>query len=80
MKTSRQKPFSEVNNLNDNKKLRLRYEIKINSIKEDISRTCKNKAKKKTEGNDKKGLFILNPDKSLFNGLEIIKNIKNNES
>ena len=79
MKTSRQKPFSEVNNLNDNKKLRLRYEIKINLIKENLSRSRKNKAKTKTEGNAK-GLFILNPDKSLFNGLEIIKNMKNNES
>ena len=55
MKTSRQKPFSEVNNLNDNKKLRSRYEIKINSIKEDISRTCKNKAKKRQRAMIKKG-------------------------
>ena len=62
------------------KKLRLRYEIKINLIKKDLSRSHKNKAKIKTEGNAKKWLFILNPDKSLFNGLEIIKNMKNNES
>ena len=78
-KTSRQKLFSKVNNVNDNKKLKLRYEIKINLVEEDLSRSLKNKAKKKTEGNAK-GLFILNPDKSLFNGLEIIKNMKNNES
>ena len=79
MKISRQKPFSKVTNWNDNKKLKLKYEIKINLIKEDLSRSPKNKAKTKTEGNTK-GLFILNPDKSLFNGLEIIKNMKNNES
>ena len=60
-------------------KLKLRYEFKINLIKEDLSRSHKNKAKTKTEGNTK-GLFILNPGKSLFNGLEIIKNMKNNES
>ena len=77
MKTSRQKPFSKVNNLNDNKKLR--YEIKINLIKEDLSRSRKNKAKTKTEVNGK-GLFILTPDKSLFNGPEFIKNMKSNES
>ena len=77
--TSRQKPFSKVNNLNDNKKLKLKYEIKINSIKEDLPRSRKNKAKTKAEGNAK-GLFILNPEKSLFNGLEFIKNMKNNES
>ena len=79
MKISRQKPFSKVTNWNDNKKLKLRYEIKINLIKEDLSRSHKNKAKTKTEGNTK-GLFILTPDKSLFNGLEIIKNMKNNDS
>ena len=79
MKTGRQNLVCKVNNLNDNKKLRLRYEIKINLIKEDVSRSRKNKAKTKTEGNAK-GLFILNPDKSLFNGLEIIKKMKNNES
>ena len=78
-KTDRQNPFSKVNNLNDNKKLRLRYKIKINLIKENLSRSRKNKAKTKTEGNAK-GLFILNPDNLLFNGLEIIKNMKNNES
>ena len=50
----------------------------MNLIKENLSRSRKNKAKTKTEGNAK-GLFILNPDKSLFNGLEIIKNMKNNE-
>ena len=50
----------------------------MNLIKEDLSRSHKNKAKTKTEGNAKR-LFILNPDKPLFNGLEIIKNIKNNE-
>ena len=79
MKISRQKPFSKVTNWNDNKKLKLRYEIKINLIKEDLSRSHKNKAKTKTEGNTK-GLFILTPDKLLFNGLEIIKNMKNDES
>ena len=79
-KTSRQNPFSKVNNLNDDKKLRLRYEIKINLIKDNLSWSYKNKGKTKTEGNAKKGLIILNPDKSLFNGLEIIKNMKNNES
>ena len=73
------KKLSKVNNLNDNKKLKLKYEIKINLIKEDLSRSRKNKAKTKTEGNAKR-LFILNPDKSLFNGIEIIKNMKNNES
>ena len=78
-KTSRQKPFSNINNLNDNKKLKLRYEIKINLIKKELLRSRKNKAKIKTEGNAK-GLFILNPDKWLFNGLGIIKNMKNNES
>ena len=76
-KTSRQIAFSKIN-LNDNEKLRLRYEIKINLIKKGLSRSHKNKAKAKTEGNAK-GLFILSPDKSLFNGLEIIKNKKNNE-
>ena len=40
----------------DNKKLRSRYEIKINLIKEDLLRSRKNKAKTKTEGNAK-GLF-----------------------
>ena len=53
--------------------------MKINLIKENLSRSHKNKAKTKTEGNAK-GLFILNPDNLLFNGLEIIKNMKNNES
>ena len=42
---------------------------------EDLSRSRKNKSKIKAEGNAK-GLFILNPDKSLFNGLEIIKSMK----
>ena len=37
------------------------------------------KTKTKTEDNAK-GLFILAPDKSLLNGLELIKNIKSNES
>ena len=69
----------KVNNLNDNKKLKLICEIKISIIKEDLSRSCKNKAETNTEGNDK-GLFILNPDKSLFNGVQIINNMKNNES
>ena len=79
MKTSRQKPFSKVNNLNDDKKLKLRYKIKINLIEEDLSRSSKNKAKTKTERNAK-GLFILTPDKSLFNTLEFIKNMKSNKS
>ena len=79
MKTRRQKPFSKVNNLIVNKKLKLRYEIKINLIKEDLLRSCKTKTKTKTEGNAK-GLFLLNPDESLFNGLEFMKNMKNNES
>ena len=61
------------------KKVKLSYHIKINLIKEYLSRSRKNKAKTKTEGNAK-GLFILNPHKSLFNGLEIIKNMINNES
>ena len=60
-------------------KVKLSYQIKRNLIKEYLSRSRKNKAKTKTEGNAK-GLFILNPDKSLFNGLEIIKNMINNES
>ena len=55
------------------------YEIKINLIKEYLSRSRKSKAKTKT-GGSAKGLFVLNPEKSLFNGLEIIKNKKNNES
>ena len=79
MKTSRQKPFSKVNNLNDDKKLKLRYKIKINLIEEDLSRSSKNKAKTKTERNAK-GLFILTPDKSLFNALEFTKNMKSNKS
>ena len=79
MKTRRQKPISKVNNLIVNKKLKLRYEIKINLIKKDLSRPCKTKTKTKTEGNAKR-LFLLNPDESLFNGLEFMKNMKNNES
>ena len=59
--------------------MKLRYEIKINLIKEDLSRSRKTKTKTKTEGNAK-GLFLLNPDESLFNGLEFMKNMKNNES
>ena len=51
----------------------------MNLIKENLSRSRKNKAKTKTEGNAK-GLFITTPDKSLFNGLEFIKNMKNYES
>ena len=42
---------------------------------EDLSRSRKNKSKTKTEGNAKE-LFILNPDKLLFNGLEIIKSME----
>ena len=49
--------------------------MKINLIQLDLSRARKNNTKTKTEGNAK-GLFILTPDKSLFNGLEFIKNIK----
>ena len=52
-KTDRQNSFSKVNNLNDNKKLRLRYEIKINLIKDDLTRSRKNRAKTKTEGNER---------------------------
>ena len=52
--------------------LKLRYEMKINLIKEDLSRSHKNKAKIKTEGSINKGLFILTPDKLLFNGPEFI--------
>ena len=59
--------------------LKIRYQIKINLIKEDLSRARESKAKPKTGGNAK-GLFILTPDKSLFNGLEFIKNIKSNDS
>ena len=59
--------------------LKLTYKIKVNLIKEDLSRARINKAKTKTEGNAKE-LFILTPDKSLFNGLEFVKNIKSNES
>ena len=40
------------------------YEIKVNLIKEDLSRDLINKAKTKTEGNAKE-LFILTPEKSL---------------
>ena len=78
-KFSRQKPFSKFNDLNDNKILKLRYKIKANLIKENLSMARKIKTKKKTEDNAK-GLFILAPDKSLLNGLELIKNIKSNES
>ena len=46
---------------------------------EDLLRARKNKIETKTEGNVK-GIFILTPDKSLFNGLEFIKNIKSNDS
>ena len=45
---------------------------------EDLPRPHGNKDKTKTEGNAKE-LFILNLHKSFFNGLEIIKNTKNNE-
>ena len=48
-------------------------------MKEDLSRSRKTKTKTKTEGNAK-GLFLLNPDESLFNGLEFMNNMKNNES
>ena len=75
MKTSRQKPFRKVNNLNINKILKLTYKIKVNLIKEDLSRARKNNTKTKTECSAK-SLFILTSDKSLFNGLEFIKNIK----
>ena len=74
-KISGQKLFSKVNTLNINKILKLLYEIKVNLIKEDLSRARKNKAKTKAEGNVK-GLFIMTPDMPLFNGLEFIKNIK----
>ena len=59
--------------------MKLAFEIKVNLIKEDLSRACKNNTKTKIEGNGK-GLFVLIPNKSLFNGLELIKNIKSNES
>ena len=79
MKTSRQKPFSKVNNLNINKILKLTYEITVNLFKKDLLGARKNKAETKTEDNVKE-LFILTPKKSLFNGLELIKNIKSNEN
>ena len=50
----------------------------MNLIKEDLSRSHKTKTKTKTDWNTK-GLFLLNPDELLFNGLEFIKNLKNNE-
>ena len=77
--TSRQKPFSKVNNLNINKILKLTYEITVNLFKNDLLGARKNKAETKTEDNVKE-LFILTPKKSLFNGLELIKNIKSNEN
>ena len=46
---------------------------------EDLLRARKNKAETKTEGNSKE-LFILTPEKSLFNEIEFIKNIRRNES
>ena len=46
---------------------------------EDLLRARKNKAETKTKGNGKE-LFILTPEKSLFNEIEFIKNIKSNES
>ena len=61
------------------KKLKLRYEIKTNLMKEDLSSSHKTKTKTKTEGNAKE-LFLLNSDESLFNRLEFIKNMKNNKS
>ena len=78
-KPGEKKPFRKVNNLNDNKILKLTCNIKINLIKKDLSRARKNKVKTKTEGNAKR-LFILTRDKSLFNGLEFIKNMKSNKS
>ena len=48
-------------------------------IQEDLLRARKNKVETKTEGNGK-GLLILNTEKSLFNEIEFIKNIKSNES
>ena len=78
-KSYRQKLFSKVNNLNDNKILKLKYKIEANLIKENLSMARRNKAKTKTEDNAK-GLFILTSDKSLPTGLELLKNIKSNES
>ena len=62
-----------------NEILKPTYEIRVNLIRENLSRARKNKAKTKTEGNAKE-LFILTPEKSLFNGLDFVKNIKSNES
>ena len=59
--------------------MKLMYEITVNLINEDLSRARKNNTNTKTEGNAK-GLFILTPDKTIFNGLEFIKNIKSNDS
>ena len=78
-KTRRQKPFRKVNNLNINKILKLTYETKVNLIKEDLPRARKNNTETKPEGNAKV-LLILTADKSLFSGLELIKNIKSNQS
>ena len=78
MKTSRQKPYSKLNNLNINKIIEITYEIKVDLTKEDLIRARKYKAETKTESSVK-GLFILTPDKSLFNGLKFIKNIKSNK-
>ena len=52
---------------------------KKKKIQEDLLRARKNKAETKTRGNGKE-LFILTPEKSLFNEIEFIKNIKSNES
>ena len=57
----------------------LRYKIKKKLIKEDSSSARINKAKTKTESNAK-GLFTLTSNKSLFDGPELIKNMKSNES
>ena len=50
--------------------------MKINLIKEELSRSRKSSTKTKTKSNSK-GLFIMTP--GLFNRLEFTKNLKSNE-
>ena len=69
-----------MNNLNSYGILKLTYEIKVNLIRKDSLKACKNETKTKTKDNVKE-LFILTLQKSFFNGIKFIKkNIQNNES
>ena len=63
-----------MNNLNSYGILKLTYEIKVNLIREDSLKACKNETKTKTKDNVKE-LFILTLQKSFFNGIKCIKKI-----